>query len=69
MLLAIMVVQLFLHLFLNMPWYDFIPENTWYPGSDIVGEQIGTGDGERTKFATAFAFAKKCNNKKLTVSP
>ena len=53
----------FLHLFLNMPWYDFIPENTWYPGSDIVGEQIGTGDGERTKFATAFAFAKNATIK------
>ena len=29
----------------------------WYPGSDIVGEAIGTGDGSTTAFATDFVHA------------
>lgn len=29
----------------------------WYPGSDIVGEAIGTGDGTTTTFATDFVHA------------
>lgn len=29
----------------------------WYPGSDIVGEAIGTGDGTTTAFATDFVHA------------
>jgi hypothetical protein len=33
-------------------------ENSWYPGSNIVGEAIGTGDGTTTAFATAFPFVK-----------
>lgn len=30
---------------------------SWYPGSDIVGEEIGTGDGTTTAFATDFVYA------------
>lgn len=38
----------------------FVPgkEGSWYPGSSIVGEAIGTGDGTKTGFATAFPFIK-----------
>ena len=30
---------------------------TWYPGDDIIGEVIGTGDGTTTAFATDFVHA------------
>lgn len=30
---------------------------SWYSGSDIVGEAIGTGDGTTTAFATDFVYA------------
>lgn len=30
---------------------------SWYPGSNIVGEAIGTGDGVTTAFATDFPYA------------
>lgn len=53
----------------NMPsGIVFVPgkENSWYPGSSIVGEAIGTGDGTTTAFATAFPFVK--NGAKIYVN-
>jgi hypothetical protein len=53
----------------NMPsGIVFVPgkENSWYSGSSIVGEAIGTGDGTTTAFATAFPFVK--NGAKIYVN-
>ena len=35
-------------------------DNTWYPGSTITGEAIGTGDGSTVDFSSKFRLHKNC---------
>lgn len=42
----------------------FAGEGEWFPGSDIVGEAVGTGDGATTEFALKFPHA---SNEKIYV--
>ena len=37
-----------------------IGDNTWYPGSTITGEAIGTGDGSTVDFSSKFRLHKNC---------
>ena len=38
----------------------FTGDNTWYPGSTITGEAIGTGDGSKVDFSSKFRLHKNC---------
>lgn len=44
----------------SLSQYDTVlalfPGGSWHPGSDIVGESIGTGNGEKLRFSTDFDF-------------
>lgn len=35
----------------------FAGDGEWFPGSDVVGEAVGTGDGATTEFALKFPYA------------